>query len=72
VASSIETTIVSSPEIDKVYVEFRFDCEQFASLIDTTHGLELEVYPRRSERNWRFGIDEIIDALQRAKKSLSS
>jgi hypothetical protein len=64
--------IVSPPDREKLVAEIIFDNEQWAELDQEDGTLNLEIYPRQSKEYWKLSFDELIAALNEAKKRLAN
>src|SRR5687767_1304060 len=62
--------ISSPPDREKLVAEIFFGNEQWAELNQEGETLELEFYPKPSGEFWRLGLDNVLEALNEAKRQL--
>lgn len=62
--------ISSPPDREKLVAEIFFDNEEWAELNQEDETLKLEFYPRPNGEFWQLSWDEVIAALQEARKRL--
>jgi hypothetical protein len=63
--------ISSPPDREKLVAEIFFGNEQWAELNQEGGTLELEFYPKPSGKFWRLGLDNVLEALNEAKRQLT-
>jgi hypothetical protein len=68
--------ISSPPDREKLVAEIVFGdeehSEQWAELNEEDGTLRIEFYPRRDMQFWQFSFDEVINALNEAKRCLTA
>jgi hypothetical protein len=62
--------ISSPPDREKLVAEIFFGNEEWAELNQEDGTLRLEFYPRPNREYWQLSLDEVLEALNEAKKRL--
>jgi len=70
-AEDMRICISSPPDREKLVAEIFFGNEQWAELNQEGETLELEFYPKPGCKFWRLGLDNVIEALNEAKRQLT-
>lgn len=68
----MEIEIASPPDREKLVANIFFDNEQWAELNQEEGVLELELYPRRDGMFWQLSLEDVLKALDEAKRRLTS
>lgn len=63
--------ITSPPDREKLVAEIFFGNEQWAELNQEEGTLKLEFYPRPNGKFWQLSFDEVMEALNEAKRRLA-
>ena len=62
--------ISSPPDREKLVAEIFFDNEQWAELNQEGDSLTLEIYPRQDGKFWQLNFEQVLEALNEAKRRL--
>jgi hypothetical protein len=68
--TKIRVEIASPPDRNKLVANLIVGNEQLAEINQEGSELQLELYPRRDGGAWLIGFDEMVVALQAARRSL--
>jgi len=68
--NSLNISISSPPDREKLVAEIFFDNEQFAELNQDGENLCVEFYPRQDNQAWQLEFDQVVFAFAEAKKRL--
>ena len=63
--------IASLPNREKLVVEIFFDDTQWAEINQEQDALEVEFYPRPDAKPWRLNLQNVVKALDDAKRKLA-
>lgn len=66
----IEISIVSPPDREDLVAEILVDREQLAEINREQPILQVEIYPKPSGGAWLLPFDELISALEQARRRL--
>jgi hypothetical protein len=69
-AQKMSVSITSPPDREKLVAEINVGNEQWAELNQEDGTLKLEFYPRPNGEFWQLSFDEVLEALDNAKKRL--
>ena len=70
-AKELRICLSSPPDRDGLVAEIFFGNEQWAELNQESGILELEFYTKPNGEFWRVGLDEVLEALNEAKRQLT-
>jgi hypothetical protein len=68
--SNHRIAIASPPDREKLVAMIDFGYEQWAEVNQESTDLVVELYPRRDGKPWVFDFDEMMSALETAKRRL--
>lgn len=71
-AGRITIDIASPPDREKLVAEIFVDHEQLCELNIETGELTLELYPRKDGGPWQMPLQELMQALAKAKEQLGA